>query len=265
MRWLAGIAFALAASFAAEARPARVVSINLCTDQLAVLLAHPNQLLSVSWLARDRALSPVHDRLAGIAINHAQVEDVLPLRPDLVLAGRFAARQTQAVLARLGFRVIALDIPTSLDQALAAVESVGRALDNFPAAEALVHDLRARLAALPPLPPDPPLAAVLEPRGVTVGPGTLFDDVLRRAGYSNLAARLGLGAYGELPLEIVIKHRPAALIVTAGERPVPSLAEAALAHGALSGMRRIEVPSALTGCGGPFSVDLAERLARARS
>ena len=33
--------------------PARVVSINLCTDQLAMLLAAPGQLLSVSHLARE--------------------------------------------------------------------------------------------------------------------------------------------------------------------------------------------------------------------
>ena len=33
--------------------PARVVSINLCTDQLALLLAAPGQLLSVSWLSQD--------------------------------------------------------------------------------------------------------------------------------------------------------------------------------------------------------------------
>ena len=42
-----------AAPAAAQEAPARVVSMNLCTDQLAMLLAAPGQLLSVSKLARD--------------------------------------------------------------------------------------------------------------------------------------------------------------------------------------------------------------------
>ncbi len=33
--------------------PERVVSVNLCTDQLAMLLAAPGQLISVSHLASD--------------------------------------------------------------------------------------------------------------------------------------------------------------------------------------------------------------------
>jgi iron complex transport system substrate-binding protein len=37
--------------------PRRVVSMNLCTDQLAMLVAAPGQLLSVSRIARDPRVS----------------------------------------------------------------------------------------------------------------------------------------------------------------------------------------------------------------
>jgi iron complex transport system substrate-binding protein len=37
----------------ADTAPRRVVSINLCTDQLAMMLAAPGQLVSVSDLAAD--------------------------------------------------------------------------------------------------------------------------------------------------------------------------------------------------------------------
>ncbi|MGA0716208.1 MAG: ABC transporter substrate-binding protein, partial [Gemmobacter sp.] len=42
------LAFAVVGGPAAAAPPGRVVSINLCTDQLAMMLAAPGQLVSVS-------------------------------------------------------------------------------------------------------------------------------------------------------------------------------------------------------------------------
>ena len=50
---LFALILSLAPAAPAGAAPLRVVSINLCTDQLAMLLAAPGQLVSVTHLARD--------------------------------------------------------------------------------------------------------------------------------------------------------------------------------------------------------------------
>ena len=58
LRFLAALVWLLAAAtqYAAQAAPVRVASVNLCTDQLAMLLAAPGQLASVSaWAARPQA------------------------------------------------------------------------------------------------------------------------------------------------------------------------------------------------------------------
>jgi iron complex transport system substrate-binding protein len=52
VRLAAALVITFAGAAAADA-PARVVSVNLCTDQLAMLIAAPGQLQSVSWLAAD--------------------------------------------------------------------------------------------------------------------------------------------------------------------------------------------------------------------
>ena len=49
----------LVAALPAVAAPRRVVSMNLCTDQVAMLLAAPGQLISVSDLAQDPRMSPM--------------------------------------------------------------------------------------------------------------------------------------------------------------------------------------------------------------
>ena len=55
---LLAISLALAAA-AAEAAPRRVASLNLCTDELVLLLAAPGQIVSVTHLAQQEAETPL--------------------------------------------------------------------------------------------------------------------------------------------------------------------------------------------------------------
>ena len=64
--WLA-VMLALAGPVAAQP-PQRVVSMNLCTDQLAMMLAGPGQLISVSHLGHDPAVSPMAAQACGSSV-----------------------------------------------------------------------------------------------------------------------------------------------------------------------------------------------------
>src|SRR5690606_1418517 len=94
--------FCLAAGLALFARnpadavenPQRVVSINVCTDQLALLLADEGQLESVSYLSQDPELSVMAAKARKMPVNYAQAEEVFLMKPDLVLAGTFSSRAT---------------------------------------------------------------------------------------------------------------------------------------------------------------------------
>ena len=68
-------------------QPRRVVSINLCTDQLAMMMAGPGQLVSVSHLAGDPTYSTMPEAAAAYPANRGLAEEVYLLKPDLVLAG----------------------------------------------------------------------------------------------------------------------------------------------------------------------------------
>ncbi|HEY0113800.1 MAG TPA: hypothetical protein VGB59_11735, partial [Allosphingosinicella sp.] len=53
------ISLALLAGAAKPAPPARVASLNLCTDELLLLLAEPRQIVSVTHLAQQEAETPL--------------------------------------------------------------------------------------------------------------------------------------------------------------------------------------------------------------
>ena len=54
--------------------PARVVSINLCSDQLLLLLARPEQIASVSRLALEPNSSYMAGEATRFTVNDAKLE-----------------------------------------------------------------------------------------------------------------------------------------------------------------------------------------------
>lgn len=264
LRLAAALALALGAG-AVWAAPARVVSINLCTDQLAMLLAAPGQLVSVSFLARDPHMSAMVTEAAAYPANHAQAEEVFLMHPDLVLAGEWSAPATVDLLRRLGIPVVQLPAAARLDQVPELLRAAGRALGREAEAERLARGYEADLAALRRA-PGPVLAAFYGPNGYTSGRDTLSGDILAAAGLRNLATEEGISGGAALPLERLVMAAPD-LLITAAPYPGASRSEELLAHPALADLRaraaRAEAPDSDWVCGTPATLAAVAAMARA--
>ncbi len=261
------LAAALAAAAPAAAAPQRVVSMNLCTDQLAMLVAAPGQLHSVSWLAADPSASVLHEEARAFPVNHGLAEEVFVMQPDLVLAGTFTSRATVAMLRRLGFEVVEFAPEASLDDIRANIRRMGEALDRAARAEELVAELDARLDALPPASGAPPRAALYSANSYTSGAGSLSDAVVRAAGFANVAAELGIAGTARLPLEALVMAAPD-VVITGRRFTPPSLAEAVLDHPALTHIHETTASAVVSDaywiCGAPFTAEAAASLAALR-
>ena len=231
----------------------RVVSLNLCTDQMLVLLA-PAKIAALSPLARDPALSFVAQEAAHLPIVRASAEAVLRLHPDLVLAATFGAQNTLALLEQEGTPVLRLDLPQDFDGIRGQTRLLAATLGVPERGEALLAAMDASLGALPHQ-PEPLRALVWEPRSLTAGPGSLMDAVLRSAGQINASDGRRMG------LEALLRQPPDLLVVPATPE-YPSLASTLMEHPALTGIRRRAIPPALTLCAGPFTAEAAVLLAQ---
>ena len=249
-----------------HARP-RVVSLNLCTDELALRLADPGQVLSVTHLARDPLASNVADLARDVPVNRGLAEEVVPLKPDLVLAGAYTTRTATAVLRRLGFEVVELADPETLEEAYAQIRMVAARLGVPERGAAMVGEMEAAFARLPPVAGQRPTAVVLRPNGFTTGRGSLADELMEKAGLSNLAARLPTDKMGQLALEEIVRAAPDLVVVNADEAAPPSLADALLHHPALAPFkdRTLALPLRLWTCAGPDLAEAAALLAAARA
>ena len=241
--------------------PKRVVSMNLCTDQLAMLLAGPGQLVSVSALSADPLVSLMADQARGYPLNHAHAEEIYLLKPDLVLAGSYTARSSTEMLRRLGIRVETLPPANSLSEISAGIALMGALLGREAEARALNESFTADLAAI--TPPARRLGASYDANGYSVGRETLSGDVMRKAGLELVPDRLGLHYGGPLALEALVMAAPG-VVVTGTRYDNPSRAEEILDHPALArlGASRIAIPDRDWICGLPQITRAAAELAR---
>jgi iron complex transport system substrate-binding protein len=234
--------------------PTRVISINLCTDQLAMALANPGQLIAVSRLARYPELSYLASQATGLRPINSGAEDVLGLKPDMVLASAFSASQTRATLMRHGVRVEAFVPVNSVAEARTEVVRAAALLGVEARGAELVVEIDRKLAAARNV--GQGLTAIAyERRGFAHGKGTLLDDLMTQLGLVNLAARAGLESVASMPLETVVAAHPDVLILDWGTAGPPDQGTAMLQHPALTraiaANHRIWLPAALAGCAGP--------------
>ena len=250
--------------------PRRIVSLDLCTDQLMIELAPRERIAAVTHLAADASVSAIPERARGIPITHGGAEDVLRLDPDLVLAGPFGVRGTVDLLQRLGRRVVIVPQPQDLSGVRAAVEAVAEAVGETAKGAALVADFDRRLAALAPRKQGAdPAAVIYQIGGSASGPGSLADAALAAAGFRNAATRYRLTRGGQVPLEILVADPPDLLVLSSTPGEYRTVLADNLRHPAIAILRRehasIELPWRHWLCGTPHIIEAVERLAAARA
>lgn len=259
---------AVGSSFPADSRSAdRVVSANLCADQLLLALADAAQVLSLSPFARDPTLSFLAREALNFRVNRGNAEELIESKPDLVLIGSFDSRHARAMLERRGIAHVALTPWRKLDEGLVQIRDIAAILGQVERGEALVDRIfvsLARLESLARLRTRPASFLVIYRRGYVLHAGVLVE-LASLAGMTNLAAGTDLADSAVTPLERLVANPPDYLIVTQPPAAPADQGEAILAHPALLRLfpeqKRLVAPDRLAVCAGPSTPALIDALA----
>jgi len=241
-----------------------VASINLCADQLVLLLADDEQVLTLSNLSHRPAGSYYYKEARKYPVNKGHSEPILKLNPDVVIVGQFSNVHTVNLLREVGLRVETLPIANDLETLFSNIESVASWIGKEQAADALIAKLRSRVAQVQETEMPGPVAAVFDPNGYTSGKNSLRGQLMELAGWQNAASIAGIEQYGKLSLEQIIRLAPDALIESPYSPGTYSRAQRMSRHPALleSGLKPhiIDIPSRMTVCAGPWTIDVLEKL-----
>lgn len=250
-----------------EASPKRIVSINMCTDQLLLDLAAPERILGLSPYARDKARAWAVDKAAAHPTLSGTAEEILVLKPDLVLAGSFTKRATREFIRARAIPVEEFDAALSIEEAKRQITRMGEILGEEAKARARNDAIDAALVRLRAVASRGRLRILpVSRRGWVWGGASLTSDLLKAAGLANAADELGVGEGGFASLEAIVKLKPDALLLTRDDVTTEDQGTAKLVHPALAGRfpptRRLVMPEKLTVCGGPMLAEAADHLAR---
>jgi iron complex transport system substrate-binding protein len=249
--------------------PKRIVSLTPCLDAILVHVAERSRIAALSHYTHEPQSSSLGPIGATFPFTYGTAEEIVALRPDLVLSGPYVPAATRGALARLGVRTAMFDAPDTIAENIAQIEAVAAAVERPELGAALIARIRRALARAAPAPGERRISAlVFQAGGFAAAKGALMDDLLAHTGFDNAAPRYGLVRTGYVPLEKVVADPPEVLLAGAGRPGAPTWADRVLRHPALKHVRarmhRAVFPQRLTNCGGPVLIEAAAALARIR-
>lgn len=260
MRWFFA-AIVLCCAGVAQAEPRRIVSLDYCADQFVLALADREQIaaLSVGSLRDD---SYFRARALGIRQTRGTLEDVLALRPDLVIRNWGGPWDAERVYARFNVPVLDVGDTPNFVEARADLVDAASVLGHPARGAALARDLDTRLARLTSQRSNAPVM-YLSGGGAVAGRGTMVDAVIAAAGGRNVRSE---SSWQVLPLERMVQTPPALIALgffDTGRDRVNAWSPSrhpALRH-ALANARTLTLPPATVACEAWYAIDAAELIA----
>jgi iron complex transport system substrate-binding protein len=264
LRWVV-CALALACALPASAAPRRIVSLDYCADQFVLALADRNQIVALSR-GSQRDDSYYRERAHGIRLTRGTLEEVLALRPDLVVRNWGGPWDAEAVYGRFDLPVLQVGDAPNFDAAREDLLDASRVIGQVERGEAIGRDLTARLARLRASAPRSPQPVLyLSAGGAVAGSGTMMQSVIEAAGGRNVHEG---ESWTVMPLERLVEMPPALIALGffdhGRSRVNPWLPgrHPALRR-ALARAETVTLPLAAISCEAWYAIDAAELLASA--
>ena len=198
--------------------PQRIVSLAPSNTEILFALGLDDIVVGVTEYCNYPEEAKAKPKVGGFST--VDVERVVYLEPDLVLAARIHSKTAIPALEKLGLTVLAL-APVSLDEVMSNINLVGKITGQDKLASKLVDNLRKRIEAVANKTQD--LALNQRPRVFyltwhdplwTRGKDTWADEIISKAGGQNIA--YDLSGDKTIDLETVIHRDPQVIIASVG-------------------------------------------------
>lgn len=254
---------------AGQAPPPRVASFGLCADQMVLLLADRAQIASVS----SEALGPLSQfvaRARGLPVNRGAAEEILASGADVLLTSSAMDRRSAQALAKFGVRMVEVPFANSWSEVEAMTRLTAGHIGQRARGEAVIADIRRRLAVAAPKESRSawPTVVYYRPDGGGAGAGTFVDASLAAAGWNNLQVAWGPPLWSGVPVERVVKTPPDAFAVSyfdTNRNASSILRRNPVLWGKARTRPVLNVPGKYWNCGSPLLVDAVEMLVAERA
>ncbi len=246
-------------------KPVRIVSVNLCTDQLLMMLVKPDRIAALSRFARQPERSVMAAAAMKLPFTYGNAEDVVRLAPDLILAGTYTTRATLHLLRKLGQNIVEIAPARGFADIVKNIRRIAQAVGEMQKGDQMISALQNSLSKMNnKIMRHKPSAALLYTNSYTFGPGTLAHEIVSAGGFANLSQQLGIFGTTKLSLETLLLQPPDALILGHTGPARNDRAREVFHHPALRHLLA-QIPSMILAdrswlCGTPYTLKAVERI-----
>ncbi|REJ76547.1 MAG: ABC transporter substrate-binding protein [Acidobacteria bacterium] len=252
-------------------RPQRIVSQTVASDEVLLELLPAERIAGLSTYSASAGTSIDLAKASRVGrFVGGSAEEILALKPDLVITAVYSAPELTRRLRAVGVPVLQLrafdgwgDIEDNIGAIAAAVGAETAAEELLRSANGRLEAVRSRRARAP------AVRALAYTYGNAQAAGSTFDEVLRICGARNVAAEAGLEGWAAIDLERLIVWDPEIVFLSSETGREEAERERFLSQPAVRRTRLGEpgrvvvISGALFGTVSHRYVDLVERVAAA--
>lgn len=194
----------------------RVVAGSVLALESLLGIMPRERFAAVHTIAADPRYSLVADLARGMRQVGASPEQLLSVRPDLVIVDAYTQAETLALLSEAKVPIVRTIDPHSFADIEANLRTLGRVTHLEAPVEEVIASMRQQIVSLRRRADTLPPWRLLSLDGAmhTLGSSSLFDLIVTTAGARNLAADHGVGAFRRLDIEEVLAWRPDAIVLS---------------------------------------------------
>ena len=196
-------------SKAESAQILRIVSLAPSFTEIVFELGAGNQLAGVTTYCTYPPEAQTKEKIGGFV--HPNLEKIVSLEPDLVLAEHWTSSKAVPSLRRLGIKVLETPNPQSFGKIYGNIREVGRAIGKPSAAQALVESMKLQVEAIEEkgkrLAYSPTLYIEIDLPSWTVGRNSFINEAILLCGAQNIFSDIEMPAL-QVSKEAVIKRNP---------------------------------------------------------
>lgn len=198
------------------APPQRIVSTILSGDEMLLELIEPARLVAVTpYIDTPGMSNSVGAVPRAVQRLQANAEAVIALQPDLALVATYSRSEEVQMLVAAGIPLLRLSAFASFHEVMDNLRLLGAAVGAEARAARLITQMQQRLLEVERRVQGRPRPRVLYYAlgGHSVGADTLIDDIITRAGGTNVAREAQLTGWPRMPLELVLRLQPEVVIL----------------------------------------------------
>lgn len=204
-------------SVAVPVEAKRIVSLTSAYEPILLDMVGPNRLGAVSFLSKTKGYGPNYELAKSVKVSlySYEVEKIVYLHPDLVLAPEYTSRDVLDGLEHMGIPVVVVSSPKTVEETIQLVERLGAILGAEVRANTMISKMKQDVEEVKELASQTKGQVVISMSSMDgyAGTGSLFDDMTRVMGLVNGPSQFGYAPRTAFTEERIIEMDPNVILI----------------------------------------------------